>query len=217
MWYSGEGEEPFPEDYNITMKCKADAGILLEEIVDSFMREIMKMKKRLPQVLETERLILRPLTIQDKPSIYKWAGDPRVSKFMLYSNYTSVDDADIWLENLYATERELDYGFVWKETGELIGSGGLNYHPEDGNWVLGYNIRHDMWGKGIVTEACKRIIEHARANYEVKKVVAVFAVDNPRSGRVMEKLGMTFHKDCEYTKFDGSETFQAKNYEILFD
>ena len=44
------------------------------------------MKKYLPQVLETERLILRPLTNQDKPSIYKWAGDPRVSKLMLYSN-----------------------------------------------------------------------------------------------------------------------------------
>lgn len=58
LWYSGEGEEPFPQDYNITMKCKADAGILLEEIVDLFMRGIVKMKKYLPQVLETERLIL---------------------------------------------------------------------------------------------------------------------------------------------------------------
>ena len=38
LWYSGEGEEPFPQDYNITMKCKADAGILLEEIVDLFTR-----------------------------------------------------------------------------------------------------------------------------------------------------------------------------------
>lgn len=59
--------------------------------------------------------------------------------------------------------------------------------------------------------------EHGRANYDVKKIVGVFAVDNPNSGKVMEKLGMTFHKDCEYTKFDGSATFKAKNYEIIFE
>ena len=136
---------------------------------------------------------------------------------MLYSNYKSIDDADIWIENLYTTGKELDYGFVLKETGELIGSGGINYNEEHGDWNIGYNIRHDMWGKGIVLEACKKIIEYGRANYDVKKIVGVFAVDNPNSGKVMEKLGMTFHKDCEYSKFDESETFEAKNYEIRFE
>lgn len=146
------------------------------------------MDKILPEVLETERLILRPLTMNDKEAIFKWTSDPRVSKFMLYSNYKSIDDADSWLENLYTTGKELDYGFVLKETGELIGSGGINNNEE-----------------------------HGRANYNVKKIVGVFAVDNPNSGTVMEKLGMSFYKDCEYTKFDGSETFKAKNYEILFE
>lgn len=146
------------------------------------------MDRILPEVLETERLILRPLTMNDKEAIFKWTSDPRVSKFMLYSNYKSIDDADSWLENIYTTGKELDYGFVLKETGELIGSGGINYNEE-----------------------------HGRANYNDKKIVGVFAVDNPNSGKVMEKLGMSFHKDCEYTKFDGSETFKAKNYEILFE
>lgn len=175
------------------------------------------MDKFLPKVLETERLIIRPLTMDDKPEIYKWASDPRVSKYMLYSNYNSEDDADIWLDNLYLKDKELDYGFVWKETGELIGSGGISYSEENGDWSLGYNIRYDMWGKGIVYEACKKIIEYARENYNVNKIVGVFAVDNPNSGKIMEKLGMTFHKDCEYTKFDGSATFKAKNYEIIFE
>jgi len=175
------------------------------------------MEKHLPKTLETDRLILRPLTMMDKQEIYKWASDPRVAKYMLYSTYRSPEDANYWLENIYATDRELDYGFVWKETGELIGSGGINYHPENGDWSLGYNIRYDMWGNGIVLEACQKIIEYARTNYEVKKIVGVFAVDNPNSGKIMEKLGMTYHCDCEYTKFDGSETFKAKNYEIVFE
>ena len=68
-----------------------------------------------------------------------------------------------------------------------------------------------------ISERKKKIIEYGRANYDVKKIVGVFAVDNPNSGKVMEKLGMTFHKDCEYSKFDESETFEAKNYEIRFE
>lgn len=174
------------------------------------------MGKILPPALETERLIIRPLTIEDKPAIFKWASDERVSKFMLYSTYKSPDDADGWLESLYSEDGQLDYGFVWKETGELIGSGGLNYHSDSDEWTLGYNIRYDMWGRGIVTEVCRKIIEYARANYDVKRIVAVFADENPASGHVMEKLGMKFFCDCEYTKFDGSASFKGKKYEIVF-
>ena len=93
-------------------------------------------QKFIPPVLETQRLFLRPLTLDDKSDIYKWASDPRVAKFMRYSTYKTPDDANFWLENLYVTERELDYGFVWKQTGELIGSGGLLYHLEDCNWTV---------------------------------------------------------------------------------
>ncbi len=179
---------------------------------------IRMIKERfLPEVLETERLILRPLTMRDKPAIYKWAGDPAVSKFMMYSNYQSPDDADSWLNDLYSSDKDLDYGFVWKETGELIGSGGMNYYADEDIWHIGYNLRHDMWGKGITTEACRKIVDHARKNYEVKKIVACFADDNPASGRVMEKLGMKYQSDCEYSKFDSSATFKAKNYEIVYE
>lgn len=85
------------------------------------------MNKIFPPALETERIILRPLTMDDKPEIFKWTSDPRVSKFMPYTTYKSPDDANFWLENIYTTDGQLDYGFVLRETGQLIGSGGLNY------------------------------------------------------------------------------------------
>lgn len=177
----------------------------------------MKNKKYLPPVLETERLILRPLTLADKDSIFKWASDLRVSKFMRYSNYNSPDDADFWLNNIYLDEGQLEYGFVWKENKDLIGSGGLIFNPNTNIWTLGYNLRFDMWNKGIATEACKKIIDFARKNYNAKKIESVFAIDNPASGHVMEKLGMKFCEDCEYSKFDGSQTFKAKKYQLDFE
>jgi len=48
--------------------------------------------------------------------------------------------------------------------------------------------------------------------YTIKKIEGTFAIDNIGSRRVMEKLGMTFERDTEYSKFDGSATFKAKTF-----
>ena len=50
------------------------------------------MSKYLPPLLESERLILRPLTIDDLEAAFKWTGDPRVNKYMIYPLYKNVED-----------------------------------------------------------------------------------------------------------------------------
>lgn len=165
--------------------------------------------------LETERLILRVLTPEDYEDAFKWCGDPNVNKFMIYPLYTNALDVKVWLESLNPDDpHAYDYGFVLKETGELIGSGGMYYHPEKDVWTFGYNLRYDMWNKGITTEAIKAIIDYVCSQCEVKVIEAEHAVDNPASGRVMEKLGLQFVRFGEYKKFDGSETFRSKVYRI---
>ena len=62
------------------------------------------MGKILPPLLETERLILRPLTLDDIEAVFKWTGDPRVNKYMIYPLYKSPEDGREWLENLYTDE-----------------------------------------------------------------------------------------------------------------
>ena len=163
-------------------------------------------------VLETERLILRPLTMDDLDAVFKWAGDPRVNKYMIYPLYKNKEEGIEWLKSLYQDDDKKDFGFVLKETGELIGSGGIYYHPERGLWSIGYNLAYDYWNRGFTTEAMEKIIEWGRQELGVKEVAATFAVENVGSRRVMEKLGMTFLEDHDYTKLDGSETFTAKTY-----
>ena len=166
--------------------------------------------------LETERLILRPLSIDDLDAVYKWAGDPRVNKYMIYPLYKSKEDGREWLESVNKDDDKKDFGFVWKETGELIGSGGIYYHPDIGIWSIGYNISYDYWNKGLVTEAMKKIIDWACENFEVHVIAGTFAIGNIGSQRVMEKLGMKFYEDTEYSKLDDSETFKAKTYNLVF-
>ena len=64
------------------------------------------MPKFLPPVLETERLILRPLSIDDLQTVFKWTGDPRVNKYMIYPLYKSPEDGREWLESLYEDEKK---------------------------------------------------------------------------------------------------------------
>lgn len=171
-----------------------------------------------PTVIESERMILRPLFDADMQAIFKWAGNPDVTRFMIYPQYKSTADGLLWMAGLYKEEKQLDYGFVLKETGELIGSGGL-YFKRAGStkfdeevWGIGYNLRRDQWKKGLATEAMNTVIDYARKTYDVRKIAGTFAVENTGSQHVMEKLGMTFESDTEYTKLDGSETFKAKTY-----
>ena len=167
--------------------------------------------------LQTERLILRPLSLDDIDAVFKWTGDERVNKYMIYPLYKNKEEGREWLESLYQDNDKKDFGFVFKQTGELIGSGGIYYHSDIDVWSIGYNILYDYWNRGLVTEGMEKIISWARENFEVHVIAGTFAVDNNGSRRVMEKLGMRFYEDTEYTKLDNSATFKAKNYRRVFD
>lgn len=172
--------------------------------------------EKLKPVLETERLILRMIQPDDYLDAFEWCGDPVVNKFMLYPLYTKAEDVRTWIESIDHTNPDsYEYCFVEKETGKVIGSGGLYYHPDIDVWAVGYNLRHDRWNKGYVTEAEKAIIAHVNSVRPIRELQGEFACDNGGSGRVMEKLGMSYLMDAEYTRWDGSATFKAKVYSSL--
>ena len=163
--------------------------------------------------LETERLILRNLVPEDYKAMFKWCGDPEVNTYMIYPLYKCAEDVKKYIEGLNPDDpNNYDLGFVLKDTGELIGSGGIVYNTERDVWVIGYNIRRDQWGKGLVPEAIQGLIEYVRKNREVRIIEGTFAAENHKSQRVMEKLGMSFYEDTEYEKLDGSICFKAKTF-----
>lgn len=120
-------------------------------------------------VIETERLILRPLTTDDAEAEFVWVSDPIVNRYMPYNLYTNVADVVKWLEFASTTEDELHFGFVRKEDGLLIGAGSIGPNDKgDGSWAFGYNLRRDVWNQGYATEAAKAMIDLARREYGVR-------------------------------------------------
>lgn len=164
--------------------------------------------------LETERLILRNLKTDDYLQAFKWCGDSKVNEYMIYPVYTNALDVKKWLESIDENDKDsYDIGIVLKETGELIGSGGLYYKPNRNAWALGYNLRADMWGQGYVPEAMKALIDYVQKTRGIEILEGEFCEENYKSQRVMEKLGMSYLEDSEYTKFDGSRVFKSKIFQ----
>ena len=118
-------------------------------------------------ILQTPRLILRPLTAADAEEVFIWCSDPLVNRFMPYALYTKTEDVRRWLEPVEKNEKQYEFGFVCKENNRLIGSGGIGPAEDNTQWEIGYNLRSDCWNQGYATEAAKAMIDFAYQEFDI--------------------------------------------------
>lgn len=170
-------------------------------------------------ILETERLTLRPLTLADADTAYIWTGDPEVAEYVSWLPHYSIDDVIEWLKEIEwksdwdaSTNDNYIWGFVLKETGELFGSGGLIWEEDCQLFQVGYNIMKTHWNRGYTTEAMKAILKFADANLGLKKVAGGHAKENHASAKVLEKLGFVYDRDDITPHVDGIRFFDSREY-----
>jgi RimJ/RimL family protein N-acetyltransferase len=83
---------------------------------------------------------------------------------------------------------------VWKETGNVIGTAGLQPLENTSEIEVGYSIIKEYWGRGIGTEAARGWLEFGFREKRLQRIVAVADLGNDASIRIMKKLGMKFEK-----------------------
>ncbi|MCL2432222.1 GNAT family N-acetyltransferase [Candidatus Bathycorpusculum sp.] len=173
-------------------------------------------------IIETERLILRPLTLADADTAYYgWTGDAEVAKYVSWLPHHSIGDTIEWLKEIewkrdgagnILVNNNYIWGFVLKETSELFGSGGLIWEE---NWQLfqvGYNIKKTHWNRGYTTEAMRDILKFAAEKLGIKKVAGGHAKENFASAKVLEKLGFVYDRDDITRHVDGVRFFDSREY-----
>lgn len=148
---------------------------------------------RLPQ-LETPRLVLRRMTMADAEDIFVYGRDPEVSRHVLWDAYRNVGEARAYLRYIQRQYRAGDpssWGIVLKESGRLIGTiGFMWWNRECRSAEVGYSLSRAHWNRGLMTEALGAVLRFGFDEMDLHRVEAQHEVDNPASGRVMEKVGM---------------------------
>jgi RimJ/RimL family protein N-acetyltransferase len=146
-------------------------------------------------VIETERLRLRRFTDDDRDTVARWNADVDFTRHLagVQTREQSDEGFDRWQRHW----DERGFGLLaveWKETGELIGRVGPQYHrvwaddPE-----VGWALDPAGWGRGIATEAGAAAVAWAFGELDHPRVVSITTEANSASRNVMAKLGFRLH------------------------
>lgn len=168
--------------------------------------------------VETERLILEPVTPEHAEGIYEATAASRkeLLPWMPWAKEPSLEGTRTMAARSrgdWETGIHFHFALIERETGVVLGVAGLNAEPDDAP-ELHYWIRTDHTRRGLTTEAATALIDWARRELHAQRITLWAGRDNAGSRRVAEKLGFTHLGPLDWKPEGGSGTFDAESYEL---
>ena len=155
-------------------------------------------------ILQTERLTLRPFRNEDLDTMAKLFANP---DFMRFSSgvYTREQTA-AFLDKIIGWERAglpSLFAVELKPERPLLGYCGFFHHPPEvtADVEIGYRLHPDYWNRGLMTDAARRVRDHAFRDLKLPRVISLVHPENIASRRVAEKNGMTIEKEIMFRGF----------------
>ena len=146
--------------------------------------------------LETDRLTLRGMRVSDAPDMYEYARRPSVTEYLTWEPHASVEETRQYLTYVgqrYRTGDFYDWSVVDKESGHMIGTCGFtSFNCPADSAEIGYVLNPAYQGRGLGTEAVRRVLEFGFEELNLHRIEAHFIQGNDASRRLMERVGMTF-------------------------
>ena len=162
-------------------------------------------------LLETERLVLREITVEDAPSILNYLSDKEVMKYYGLEPFQTVKDAidEIsWYQSILSNKTGIRWGITVKGQLEVIGSCGfLNVDAQHARADIGFELNQTYWGQGIASETLKPIITYGFNQLQLQRIQALIEPANTASQMLVERHGFVREgllRSYEYTcgKYD---------------
>ena len=157
----------------------------------------MPSSQDIPDSIHTERLLLRPFTLDDAAMYWPLVSLPEVLRYTGEQPIESIDEVRELLRARPLRDYSLHgYGrlaCVEKSTGRLIGFSGLKYLADLQQVDIGYRFLPDCWGKGYASESAGAAMRHGRDVLGLDRIIGMVMPGNHASARVLTKLGM--HRD----------------------
>lgn len=150
-------------------------------------------------LLETNRLLLRPLELYDAEDMFAMDSNPEVHKYLWQTPAQHIDEVIKvidYVRSQYLKNNIGRFATIVKETGEFIGWTGIKFvddHVENGNtnfYDYGYRLNEKFWNKGYATEASKAWLDYGFNQMKIDKMNAYTHSENGASNHILEKVGM---------------------------
>ena len=171
----------------------------LEEFFNEAVKSFPLLEEYIPlplEKLETPRLILRKIKEGDLEDIFEYCKNPNVGRFVTWEPHQSLEDTKKFIQyglSNYAIGAPEPMVMILKDDPKqkVIGTVGLiPVNPTHRIFELGYALSEEHWGKGLIAEAAKPLINFGFKHFAMERLQCRCDVLNPQSKRVMEKLGM---------------------------
>lgn len=170
--------------------------------------------------IETERLILRPITMDDvEPAFLNWESDDRVTEFLRWPTARDISQVERvtqeWV-NGYADPTFYQWVIVPKALNEPIGTiSVVDQDERTGKVHIGYCIGSRWWRMGYTSEAFAAIIPFFFEQVKAQRIEAQHDPNNPRSGAVMRKCGLQYEGTLRKADWSNKGIVDACMYAIL--
>lgn len=161
------------------------------------------------QTIETDRLLLKNISCEDREFLLKQFSDEDVNEFLFDAEpLESLEEADELIDFYTVPEPREQHRWILtlKETGEKIGTCGFHCWSKTDKCVdVGYDLQKAFWGRGLMTEAMTAMLSAYLPKMGVEQVFAHIAVDNARSLGLAKKLGFAPSGETETLSFHGRD------------
>lgn len=143
--------------------------------------------------IETERLFLKNISIDDRNFIFSQFSDDVVTKYLLDREpVTDMEGADEIITLYIQPESRLQHRWIIVRKSDGIKMGTCGFHrwnQKDCNVEVGYDLKEEFWGNGYMQEAMKEIIAIAMNSMHIKEINAFIYIENQRSINLAENFG----------------------------
>jgi ribosomal-protein-alanine N-acetyltransferase len=169
-------------------------------------------------LLETARLRLRKLTVNDAPDVFLYNSDPEVVRYLLWTEHLSLAESQADIERVikgYDKGSDLRWGIELKSTGRVIGGCKLTCVLEHKRAEAGYVLAREHWGQGYATETVRAILRYGFNDLGLNRIEALTFVEHAASGRVLEKCGFQLEATLRGYELIKGEFRDLKMYSVL--
>ena len=151
-------------------------------------------------IIETSNLNLGSFTTQDAEELFKIRSDDRVTKYLDRDNHKTVEESKTMIQSIirsYEDKAGINWIIREKKSFEVVGYIGFwNLIRENVRAEIGYALKPEYWGKGIMSNALLKVLDFGFNEFQLHSIIGNVNPQNKRSIKILEKFG--FKKEAHF-------------------